>query len=272
MKTGEVESMLEQLVEQVRQGGRYQEIEPDMIRSIGRRELRDRRNLREAVKATRAKLHQVGGAYLPGRPDYDGWTRELQGLPAGRQSPEIKRFCLDAMPAHASTRERLPVVETFFSTSLARIAPVRSILDLACGLNPLALPWMPLAEDAVYQACDIYGDMVAFLGIFLAHLRQNGRVWSFDLSQGVPDEKVQLAFLLKAIPCLEQLDKHLPLRLMEGVHAEHLLVSFPVASLGGRDKGMRNYYETHFMDLLAGRPWQIERFEFQGELAFLVTK
>lgn len=266
------DSALEQLVEQVRKGASYREIQPDLIRSIGRRELRERRNLREAVKATRSKLHQVGGAYLPGQPDFAGWTRQLQDLPVDRYSPEVMRFCLDAMRDHASTRERLPIVETFFSTLLKSIAPVHSVLDLACGLNPLALPWMPLANEATYYACDIYGDMVAFLGIFFAHMRQNGRVWSCDLGQGVPDEKVQLALLLKAIPCLEQLDKELPLRLLEGINAERLLISFPVASLGGRGKGMRAHYEDHFMDLIAGKSWQVERFEFTSELAFMVTK
>jgi 16S rRNA (guanine(1405)-N(7))-methyltransferase len=272
VKTIDPNSELEKLIEQVRQGSGYRNIQPDLIRSIGQRELRERNNLREAVKATRSKLHQVGGAYLPRQPDYTGWTRQLQDLPTGRQDPELKHFCLDAMRAHTSTRERLPVVETFFHRTLAGIAPVKSVLDLACGLNPLALPWMPLADEVTYHACDIYGDMVAFLGTFFAHLRQNGRVWSCDLSQGVPDEQVHVAFLLKAIPCLEQLDKELPLRLMKDIHADHLLVSFPVASLGGHGKGMRVHYEAHFMDLIAGCSWQVERFEVQGELAFLVTK
>ncbi len=190
----------------------------------------------------------------PGQPDYAGWARQLQGLPTGRQDPELKHFCLDTMRAHASTRERLPSRrDLFLYLPWPVLRPVKSVLDLACGLNPLALPWMPLADKPVYLACDIYGDMVAFLGTFFAHLRQNGRVWSCDLSQGIPDDRVHVAFLLKAIPCLEQLDKSLPLRLMDGIHADHLLVSFPVASLGGRGKGMRANYEAHFMDLVAGR-------------------
>jgi len=272
MKSGDPETLLEQLVEQVRHGTSYREIQPNLIRSIGRRELRDRRSLNEAVKATRSKLHQVAGAYLPGRPDYAGWTNRLPELPTSRQDPELKSFCLEVMRAHASTRERMPTIDTFFNTCLAGISPVRSVLDLACGLNPLALPWMPLADKPVYLACDIYGDMVAFLGTFFGHIRLNGRAWSCDLSHGIPDDRVQVALLLKAIPCLEQLDRGLALRLMDGVLADHILVSFPVASLGGRGKGMRANYEAHFMELTAGRPWQIERHEFPGELAFLITK
>ncbi|MGB8253324.1 MAG: hypothetical protein WCF08_08910 [Anaerolineaceae bacterium] len=272
MKTADPENDLENLVEQVRQGDRYREIQVDLIRSIGRCELRDRRNLREALKATRSKLHQIGGAYFQSLPDYAGWTQQLESLPTGRDTPEFRNFCVQAMRAHASTRERLPILETFFSTALSGITPITSVLDLACGLNPLAIPWMPLDPSVPYHACDIYGDMIDFLGDFLNHINQNGQAWGCDLSQTIPDEKVHLAFLLKSIPCLEQLDKQLPLRLLEGIRADHLLVSFPVASLGGRGKGMHVNYETHFMKLIEGHLWQVQRFEFLGELAFLVTK
>ncbi len=97
-------------------------------------------------------------------------------------------------------------------------------------------------------------------------------MWKCDLSETIPEEKVHLALLLKAIPCLEQLDKQLPLRLLKEIRAQHLLVSFPVASLGGRGKGMRANYEKHFMQLVEGHPWKVQRFEFLGELAYLVTK
>lgn len=272
MKSSDPENDLETLVEQVRQGDRYREIKVDLIRSIGRRELHDRRKLREAVKATRSKLHQVGGAYLSGLPDYAGWKKQLENLPAGRDAPGLKDFCIQAMRAHASTRERLPILETFFSTTLADISPITSVLDLACGLNPLALPWMKFDSSVHYYACDIYIDMIDFLEVFMHHINQNGRVWSCDLSQTIPAEDVHLALLLKSIPCLEQLDKHLPLRLLEGIKAEHLLISFPVASLGGQGKGMRAHYEENFMKLVKGQPWKIQRFEFLGELAFLVSK
>jgi 16S rRNA (guanine(1405)-N(7))-methyltransferase len=272
VKSADSEKDLEYLVDQVRQNDHYREIQVDLIRLIGRRELRDRRNLREAVKATRTKLHQVGGAYLQNLPDYAGWMKQLAGLSAGRDDPRLKDFCIQAMRAHASTRERLPILETFFHTVLSDITPIRSVLDLACGLNPLSLSWMPLELSVPYLACDIFEDMVKFLGSFFTHINQKGKVWNCDLSQTIPDDKVHLALLLKSIPCLEQLDRQLSLRLLEGIRAEHLLVSYPVASLGGRGKGMRANYETHFRQLVEGHPWEIKRFEFLGELAFLVTK
>jgi hypothetical protein len=64
--------------------------------------------------------------------------------------------------------------------------------------------------------------------------------------------------------------------LLRAIHADHLLVSFPVHSLGGRNKGMIERYEAHFHDLLAqagiGAGARVTRFEFATELAFLVSR
>ena len=59
-----------------------------------------------------------------------------------------------------------------------------------------------------------------------------------------PSSRCRWLFLLKALPCLEQIDKAAPARLLEYIPAEHLLVSYPVHSLGGRAKGMVAHYEA----------------------------
>jgi len=263
---------LDELVTQVRTGEKYRHISEDLIRRIAAQELPNRRSLKDAVKAVRNKLHQVGGAYQETLIDYAHFLRELEILPADLRHPDMQAFCLKAMRSHASTRERLPILETFFRETLAETGPVASVLDVACGLNPLALPWMPLAADAPYYACDIYNDQMEFLNRFLAHLGRPGRAELCDLTAELPMQPVQVALLLKTIPCLEQVDKSIGPRLLEGIPAEHLLVSFPVTSLGGRGKGMLENYEAHFMQLTAGRGWHIQRFEFSSELAFLVSR
>jgi len=59
-------------------------------------------------------------------------------------------------------------------------------------------------------------------------------------------------------------------RLLDRVQARRLVVSFPNHSLGGRSKGMARTYDQRFQQLVAGRPWQVRRFEFSSEIAYLV--
>jgi 16S rRNA (guanine(1405)-N(7))-methyltransferase len=263
---------LEELVTAVRSGPRYNSISSVLVRRIGTQELIKRRSFKEAVKATRSKLHQVGGAYQEDSLPYKHWLDTLHGLKTNSSDPDLMAFCRQAMNCHASTRERLPFLESFYSQPLASLAPIRSLLDLGCGLNPLALPWIPLEPDAPYYACDVYEDLVSFLNAFLSHTRRAGTIEICDLIQGSPQKPVQVALLLKTLSCLEQQDKSIALRLLQAIPAEHILVTFPARSLGGRSKGMLQNYETHFREITSGQGWQIQRFDFPTELAFLISR
>jgi 16S rRNA (guanine(1405)-N(7))-methyltransferase len=176
------------------------------------------------------------------------------------------------MQHHASTRERAAILGAFYAETLAGLPPIRSVLDVACGLNPLARPWMPLAPDAAYYACDIYTDMIAFLNDYLRIAGVRGQAEVCDLAGDPPGQPVDLAPVLKALPPLEQLDKRAGLNLLRALNAKYLLVSFPARSLGGRDKGMVEHYADRFLALAAAAGWPVERFEFATELAFRVRK
>ncbi len=288
---------IDELVRAVRESAKYGAISEDLVRAIGRRELAARRGLKDAVKATKNKLHQVAGAYLDTRPRYDAWAAELaehleprtknqeprtddqdgtqhatRNTQHATRSVAFRQACLRIMRHHASTDERIPILDTFYAVTLARVGPVRSVLDVACGINPLAIPWMPLADDAEYYACDIYADMVAFLNRFFVIAGVHGQAQVCDLISAPPRRSVHVALVLKALPPLEQVDKNAGINLLRALDAEHLLVSFPARSLGGRARGMVENYEQHFRALIQAEGWSVERFVFPSELAFLVTK
>jgi 16S rRNA (guanine(1405)-N(7))-methyltransferase len=264
------DARLDEVVAQVISGARYRQIHPGLVRKIAAQELSKGRSQKEAVKEIRSKLHQVGGAYQEKSPDYVQLLNKLNGLPQGLE--ELRPYCLDVMRFHASTRERLPFLAEFFSPLREKIGEVSSILDLACGLNPLALSWMPFAARGKYIACDIYADMVRYLNGFFQHARICGEARLCDLTTEVPSQPVELVLLLKTLPCLEQLDKSIGERLLSELQAEHILVSFPAKSLSGRGKGMPQNYTDHFERLIAGKPWRIERWQVKTEIMFLISR
>jgi len=265
------ESSLDELASAVLTGSRYRHMDPGLVRRIGAQELAKGRGLKEAVKATRSKLHQVGGAYQEQPIAYEKALAGLETLPHDLNHPDVQAFCQQMMRQHASTRERLPVLPEFYAAALEPVGPVHSVLDLACGLNPLAAPWMPRAADFSYFACDIYLDLADFLTRFFAQMGVPGEASVCDLLQGAPAQPVQLALLLKTLPCLEQVDKAVTPRLLASIQAEHILISFPARSLGGRSKGMPQNYEAHFLPLISLPGRTVRRFEFSSELAYLVS-
>ncbi len=270
MPTHEIQ--LEDLVNQVRDSDKYQPISISLVRDVARLELAKGHSFKETVKAVRGKLHQVGSAFQEKPIPYPLWGQVLNALPSDLHASECLLSIQHNLVMHASTNERLAILPRFFAETLAPIAPVRSILDLACGLTPLTLPWMPVTADLRYRAVDIYEDMVDYINHFFTHFNIDGSAQVGDLTRGIPVEPAQVAFLLKTIPCLEQLDKLAGKRLLEELKTENILVSFPSRSLGGRAKGMSQHYEAHFWSLVEGQPWKITRYEFPGELAFLIQK
>jgi len=262
----------ENLVNKVQANKKYESIMPELVKRLVEKSAAKGLKGKAAVKDVRSKLHQIGGAYFKHQVDYERAKNQLGHLPHNVHSDQARQFCKTYMGYHASTAERLPILEDFFTTTLESISPISSLLDLACGMTPLSIPWMPLDVDFTYQACDIYLDMLAFIQSFFNHFEIPGRTLSCDLVGAAPIERAQLALILKSIPCLEQVDKEIGPSLLEGVQAEHILVSFPVSSLGGRRKGMPDFYQEHFYEMVADKPWQIKKFEFSAELAFLVTK
>jgi 16S rRNA (guanine(1405)-N(7))-methyltransferase len=259
-----------QLVENILKSNKYQHVSPDLIERIGRTELSKRRKFKDALKATKSKLHQISGAYMDTRREYANWLVELEA--ACGDTEKMQSTLKRVLHNHTSTRERIPILERFYTQILSKIPPVTSILDIACGLNPLSFPWMGLSYDISYYACDIYADMVAFVGQALSIIGINATVEVCDVVTTPPDYEVDLALLLKSIPCLEQIDKTAGTLLLNSIQADHLLISFPVQSISGHDKGMPGYYRSHFYELIGTRPWKVQEFFFDSELAFLVTR
>jgi 16S rRNA (guanine(1405)-N(7))-methyltransferase len=262
------ESDVERLVADVRASAKYRHVAAALIERIGAEELGRRGKYKDALKATKNKLHQVAAAYQESAPGYERWLAQLRAV---HDAAALKNACHAMMSAHASTRERLEDLESFYAVLFAALPPVGSILDVACGLNPLAIPWMNLPENATYTACDVYEDLAGFLNQALPLLGVKGTAYACDVLGELPEETVDLALVLKTIPCLEQVDRDAGEHLLGGLPAKHIAVSYPVASLGGRSKGMRQNYRAEFLERFSGRQWEVRELDVPGELVFLLS-
>ncbi len=271
MKQDETTPPIELLVQSVQQSGKYRHIDEAVIRRIGLRQLAARRSLKQAVDATKSKLHQIAGAYLDSKPPYTAW---LDRLAVAKQAGDaaFRAASLLILKDHASTRERCESLPGFYAETLGRLPPIRSVIDIGCGLNPLTIPWMPLVPAAVYYAYDIHTDLIDFLGRYFDLAGIHGQAQLCDAVAVPPAQQADVALVLKVLPVLEQQDRSAGLTLLRALQAQHLLVSFPTRTLCGRDKRMAANYEAHFRTLIQGEDWGTERFEFSNELCFLLTK
>lgn len=258
-----------EVVAAVQQGAKYAAVDAGLVTALANQELAKGRRPKDAVKEVKSRLHQSVAAYHAGRPDFGAW-RDRLAQATGDEA--LRAACCEVMAMHHSTRERLPSLDTFYATVLGDLSEVTTLLDLGCGLNPLALPWMGLPATATYLACDVDHAQMAFLGWWLDFQGQPGRAFVCNLLDGAPrfPARVDVALLFKIVPCLEQQDRRLAERLLDELSARVLIISFPAQSLGGRRKGMVDTYARRMDELLAGRAWPVERFDFASEVVFRV--
>lgn len=251
---------------------RYATVAPDVVLRLAERALvSSGGNVTEAVKRTKRGLHEIYGAYLPNSaPPYGGMLRRLRAAADEGDEEALREALRSAMSTHASTRERLPYLKDFYAQALAGLAP-ETVSDLACGLNPLATPWMDLPAGCTYVASDIDSRQMEFLDQALDLLGVPHRTRVHDLIEG-PGEPAELTLLLKTVPCMERQQSGAGWALLDAVRSPTLVVTFPTKSLGQRSKGMFQTYSTAFEEYAGDRAWRYERFEIPNELIYVITK
>ena len=224
--------MNDELLAKLASNKKYGDVHPDAIRrAIEECEGRYKK-AKDLEKAVREKLH--------------GITSAFNDLIRARSSDELESL----LARHASTRERLPLerMDALYNRIFEVTGEPQSILDLACGLNPLYL--------LRRYSCPVTGIDVSRSCIELLSSESNftGRWGDLLNSASVPPERFHIALLFKILPLLERQSSGAAVELMERIDAEYLVVSFPTRTLGGRNVGMeRNYSEWMESHIPPGR-------------------
>lgn len=249
---------------------KYRETYEGTIRRLVEAELGRRRTRKQVVKAVRKRLHEIVAPYV-GDPDYDAAEETLRAVFGSGDEGAVRDACAHILATHASTRERLAIADAFYEQVFSVTGTPSAILDVACALNPLMLPWMGLPAGAAYHAYDLHERRVAFINTYLSlqGLAPLARVQ--DVAFEPPREQADVALFLKELPRFERNYEGGGLALLEALRARWLVVSFPTTSLhGGRSLVER--YRAFLADLIAGTGWQATELLFENELAYCVDK
>lgn len=263
-----------QVIEAVASGRRYRTVDPALVERLVAEELPRSATPDEAVKRVKRRLHQAVGAYRQPsqrtlQPIRDAWHGDLG-------DPAVRAACRALLTTHASTRERLAELDGFYPRTWEAAGGVpTSLLDLGCGLGPLALPWMALAAEARITAVDTDASLLAVVDGFLALVGQPHATLLADLAAAElpPLPAADVALLLKLVPILDRQDRGAAARLLRRLDVHAAVVSFPVRSLGGRQKGMHRSYRTRLLALaveLEDRGVRVAEASVAGELVFVL--
>jgi len=242
----------------------------ETLRDLYERELQRHSNPKDAVKAVREKLHNIIAPYL-GDPDYAAAEAELRQLGTGADEEQIRGLCLRLLGQHASTRERIPLLETFYQSLFAITGQPHTILDLACGLNPLAFLWMGLARDTQYYAYDLHHPRVDLINAFFEAIGLSPLAEHCDILVSPPDIRADVAFFFKEAHRFEQRQRGCNRAFWLALNVRWLLVSLPITNLTGQ-RDLLDRQRALVARTIAGLDWPVTEVLLDTELIFCIEK
>ncbi len=178
-------------------------------------------------------------------------------------------YAADFLRRHESSKERLPFVRRFYTEIFDRLPPIRSILDLGCGLNPVAVLFMPVEKSIHYAAVEVAADLTEFLNDFFHFIEIEGVAFQANLLDGVPDFDADLTLVLKTIPLLENLEPGAGRKLFNQIKSPYAVVSFPTENKPGKTS---DELENQFVELFAENGWEAEKVLFPNETVYILKR
>lgn len=268
----QISENLPAMIEEIKNSRKYRQtgIPDTTIEDILSRELARHPKPAEALHSAKAILHNVMAPYL-GDVDHEQARNLLEDAFASGERETIRQAAWKILEQHDSTRERLPYLEEFYRCIREVCPEMHTVLDLACGLNPFAFPWMGLPETVNYHAYDIHQPRVELINQFFRGFSLQPLAEVRDILVNPPEIRADAAFLFKEVHRMEKRRKGASRALIQALHARVIFISLPNRSLDGqRNLGAR--MDRLVNGIYGGTGGEISKAEFPGETLYWVER
>ncbi len=170
----------------------------------------------------------------------------------------------ELLKTHASTKERLDNYE-ILRKIISRINPA-SILDLGCGLNPMAIA----SANIKYYAYDIKEEELKLIDSFFKMKNISGKTFFKDITQESKFPKADLCLILKTLDVLEKQKKNASKELIKKINCKTIVSSFSTKTLSG--KPMNSPRRIWFESILKELNLSFEATKTNNEIFYVIDK
>jgi len=163
---------------------------------------------------------------------------------------------------HHSTKERIKFYPRF-KLLIKKLNP-SLILDIGCGLNPLAI-----APGFKYYASDIDENNLKLINLFFKRNKIKGKTFVADIRKERNFPKSDLCLILKVLDIVKMSHKEIE-SLIKSIKTKTLIISFPTITLSGRpmQKPERYWFER----ILNKLDYKFKLIKSENELFYLIEQ
>lgn len=249
--------MTEEILAKLQSAKKYADVCPDTLRRIASECAVKYKKAKDAEKAAKEALHGITGAFM-----------DASTLKNARQMLE-NRDVEGALKLHSSTRERMPLDE-FYSDLFSRTGKPSTILDLACGMNPVYLGSIGISVTGV----DISGAQIQLMNEWAAANDIDVKCLVGDAlcDNFIPEGAWDMALVMKLLPVIENQKKGSAKALLEAIDTPITVVTFPTRTLGGRKVGMEQHYTEWFEGIIPEKYCVRDRYVCNYELVYILGR
>ncbi len=263
---------IEEFVDSIVQSKKYisMELPAETVRDLVLQELPRHKQAKQALQVVRKKIHNIVAPYL-GEPDYQLTQEELDRAFSSADPQAVKELCYSILKQHASTKERLRIIDDFYPRIFEVTGTPHTILDLACAFHPFGLPWMNLPLSTAYYAYDLHKPRVELINHFFTLQNRPPFAIYQDILINPPQTEADVAFFFKEAHRFEQRQRGCNREFWKALRVEKLLVSLPTNSLSGKHD-LSEQHRRLVYDTIEGLNWDVEEIPFDDELIFCIRK
>jgi len=240
--------IINQILSDVKKSKHYSTICDDTVRRICEEEMPKYKHNKDITKSVKNRLHSMYNAYFSEN-SYKKARKLLSTF--SKDSNNLEEIASEIITLHTSSKERMVYSDEFYNFIFSNIPNIESILDIGCGFNPFFLSSYLKNNSIHYYATDISCELIDLINDYFTDLDMSSDAFQNDIICNIPNQKVTVAFLFKILPLLEQQSSGSSLEILKSLHADWIVVTFPLKSLSGKNVGMKETYTNWFANNIA---------------------
>lgn len=170
----------------------------------------------------------------------------------------------DLLKTHISTKERYEIYPQL--KKILENLKVKSVLDLGCGINPIAL-----AKSGIeYHACDINEEDLELVSYYFKKNKINGDSFFYDLRNIKEDlPYADICLILKVFDVIEKKGHKLAEKIIKSIKSRYILISFSTKTLSGKPM---NHPQRGWIEQLLNRiDYKFSILNCKNEIFYLVV-
>ncbi len=261
---------INELVAEIANSRKYASVSREVIERACVEASKKYKKKKEVLSESKKQLHIIYESFL---------TKNCQSVArkkieeySGEDMANDKSFSKELLALHVSTKERLDSVDEMYNFISQYITQECVLSDVGCGFNPLALPFFG-NKPARYLAYEISQETVDLINLYFDRIGVvNYRAELLDAVNNFPTECSDVLLAFKLLPLLQQQKKGRAIEFLANTSFEKAIVSFPIKSMSGRNKGMESFYSSFIESNLPTDISIVERKVINNELFYVLKK